>query len=144
MSPKLSKSDIGSWVFGLQEEGRAIEAILAFGLLGTNAAPAVPQLAAMMNTRSQPGLVQRSIAALAAIGPPAHSALAQALSDTNFSERVEILIEIQIHTTNLSGSSPLRPVLQRLVLDPDSMVRDGARSALRQMAPELLTDNPAK
>lgn len=129
LSPSLSKSALGEFISEETLEERSVLAVIGFSFLGTNAAPAVPQLATMMQDPTCPQTARRCILALGHIGDPALPVLAQAFSDTNFPYRVEI-VELVPHLRN---PHPFGPLLEEALADADARVRSATTNVLQQI-----------
>jgi hypothetical protein len=136
LSPSLSKSFLGEIVSEETTEERSVLAVIGFSFLGTNAAPAIPELSAMMRDPTRPQTARRCVLALGHIGEPALPVLAQALAETNFPYRVEI-VELVPH---LRGAHPFRPILETTLTDQDPRVRSAATNVLQQIAPQALAN----
>jgi hypothetical protein len=108
---------------------------LGFVILNTNAAPAIPELEAMMKENQKPDRGLRAIYALGAIGVPAFRVLTNALADTNQTHRCEIMSAFHVVR---EISSPSRdaylgaclPALNRALDDADAEVRRQAKVSL--------------
>jgi hypothetical protein len=108
---------------------------LGFVILNTNAAPAIPELEAMMKDNQKPDRALRAILALGEIGGPAIAALTNALADTNQTHRREIM---QAFNVVRDMSPPSRdtflaaclPALNRALDDADAEVRREAKVSL--------------
>jgi hypothetical protein len=132
LSPSLSRSFLGEIISEETLEEKSVLAVIGFSFLGTNAAPAIPELSAMMRDSTRPQTARRCVLALGHIGGPALPVLAQALAETNFPCRVEI-VELVPH---LRGPHPFRPVLETALADQDPRVRSAATNVLQQIAPQ--------
>ncbi|MBE0540747.1 MAG: hypothetical protein IH623_05120 [Verrucomicrobia bacterium] len=108
---------------------------LGFVILNTNAAPAIPELEAMMKDNQKPDRGLRAIYALGAIGVPAVRVLTNALADTNQTHRCEIMSAFYVVR---EMSPPSRdtylgaclPALNRALDDADADVRRQAKVSL--------------
>lgn len=114
---------------------KAQEAEWGFVMLNTNAAPAIPELAAMMKDNQKPERALRAINALSLIGVPAVGVLTNALADTNQIHRCEIIFAFY-PVTEMSPPSrdeylgACLPALNRALDDPSARVRRAARDTL--------------
>ena len=68
---------------GMTDANNVFRAVNAFGLLGTNAAPAIPALVALSKDPKYPNTAFYAINALSLLGPPAYLDMVAALDDTN-------------------------------------------------------------
>lgn len=100
-----------------QERSPVLE---AFEILGETAAPAIPQLTALL---TQPHAAPAAAVALADIGPPALPALMEALTNRNVYGRDIILLGLALMP---GDKRPCLPVLLDSLRDPDSSVRSAA------------------
>jgi len=117
---------------------RAIE---AFALLGTNAAPAIPDLTALATNPAHPDAAASAIGALNEIGPPGTSALLSMLTNPASPYRPVI---IAAFSRNLAAAPTSTQALLACLRDPDPTVRSQATNALLKIAPEALTNAPAR
>jgi hypothetical protein len=131
LSPSISKSSLGEFISEETAEERSVLAVIGFTFLGTNSAPAIPQLAAMMQDPARPQTARRCIQALGQIGGPALPVLAQALADTNSPYRVEIVDSVP----HLREPRLFRPLLEQALADPDQSVRSASSNVLQQIGP---------
>jgi len=108
---------------------------LEFVILNTNAAPAIPELEAMMKDNQKPDRGLRAIYALGAIGVPAVRVLTNALADKNQNHRCEIMQAFYV-VRDMSPSfrdtylGACMPALTRALDDPDADVRRQAKVSL--------------
>ena len=117
--------------------------MLAINLLGTNAAPLIPELVALMNGTTNRTTAVRIIAALSGLGAPALPHMAAALSNTNQTGRSAIPSYIFLMARDI-GTNACLPPLQAALQDPDPAVRTSASWALSKLAPDILTNTPAR
>ncbi len=108
---------------------------LGFVILKTDAAPAIPELEAMMKDNQKPDRGLRAIYALGAIGVPAVRVLTNALADTRQAHRCEIMQAFYVvrDMSALSRDSYLTaclPALKRALDDADAEVRRQAKVSL--------------
>jgi hypothetical protein len=122
---------------------KATQAVVAFGVLGTNAAPAIPKLVALMTTTTSPRIAGRAIIALSGVGAPAFPYLVTALSDTNQLGRSLIPNFMRSMAADV-GTNTCLPPLKTALQDQNLAVRAAASRALRVLAPDLLTNAPAQ
>jgi HEAT repeat protein len=120
---------------------------LGFGILNTNAIPAIPDLERLMKDNRKPKVGLRAIYALGAIGGPAVTALTNALADTKQSSRIEIMHALcgaERESPYYYGSAfrgAALPALTRALNDPDPSIRGQASVTLlniTNVTPELL------
>jgi hypothetical protein len=119
---------------------RANGVMIAFAVLGTNAAPAIPDLVALMKDTNH---VDRAMGALSGVGAPALPHMLAALTDTNQTGRSDIPFYIREMAKNV-GTNPCLPALKSALQDPDPAVRAMAAWALHTLAPDFPTNAPAK
>ena len=117
---------------------------LGFVILNTNAAPAIPELEAMMKDNQKPDQGLRAIYALGTIGVPAVQVLTNALADINQSHRPEIMQAFYVAREMSPPSrdtylSACLPALTRALDDPDAEVRRQAKVTLYNLDPQTLT-----
>jgi hypothetical protein len=105
----------------------AIGSLRAFHALGTNAAPAIPTLAAMMNDRSSPDAAFNALQALGYIGTNSLPPLLEAARDPQHLFLWEV--------TN---------IINDLLGVPETSATSGISNAATNAVPELLTNTPAK
>jgi hypothetical protein len=117
-------------------------AMLAFGVLGTNAAPAIPELVALMKGTTNRATAVRAIAALSGLGPRALPHILSALSNTNQAGRATIPHFIVMMAVDL-GTNACLPALRAALQDPDPAVRTHASRALHTLDPQSLTNAPS-
>jgi len=119
------------------------EAVQAFKVLGTNAAPAVPQLIEIYNRESNRETKDWVLPTLAEIGPPAKPAvpiLLRAISGTNMWQRENAARALgEIHT----DAAEVVPPLISCLGDPDSRLRLAAVMALRNFGKDARSAAPA-
>jgi hypothetical protein len=144
---KLPESVSDSAPVRLLIDGRGYEtangAMLAFDILGSNAAPAIPEMVAAMNGTTNRTTAVRIIAALSGIGAPALPHMAAALSNTNQTGRSAIPAYIRLMARHV-GTNACLPPLTAALQDPDPAVRSSASWALSKLAPDLLTNAPTQ
>jgi hypothetical protein len=112
---------------------RAARATWAFGILGTNAASAIPELTTMIHDPTRPNTAGRAIVALSSLGPPAFPHMTAALSNTNHPYRGQIaffLGELMVHRV---GTNACLPPLTAVLNDPDPGVRTIALQELHYL-----------
>jgi hypothetical protein len=123
-----------------KEMFRAACAIRAFEIAGTNAACAVPGLAAMI-TDDNPPVTIDSIYVLTLIGPPAAPAIRRAMSSRIPYVRAAAIGSLKRFGTNAAEAIP--DVVTALS-DYDINVRQSATNLLETLYPDLLTNTPAQ
>jgi hypothetical protein len=114
-----------------------------FFLLGTNAALALPELTTMIQDTNDSRLARRAMPIFGYLGPRALPTVLGALSDTNFPNRDVIPLTLYLMCKSFGTNHALPPLLA-VLHDPDPSMQEGAATALRYIAPELLTNAPAK
>jgi HEAT repeat protein len=119
---------------------RANAVMVAFALLGTNAAPAIPDLVALMNDTNH---VDRAMGALSGVGAPAFPQMLAALTNTNQTGRAMIPFYLREMARNV-GTNACLPPLKAALQDPDPAVRTTAAGVLQILAPNLPTNAPAQ
>ena len=118
-------------------------AMLAFHALGTNAVPAIPDLVTLMKGKTNHETVNRSIIAISYVGAPALPHMATALSDTNQTRRILIILKLREMAYHV-GTNACLPPLRAALHDPDPMVRRSAAQELHELAPDLFTNTPSQ
>jgi len=119
-------------------------AVAGFKILGTNATAAIPELQSMIQDTAHPETGLYSIEALANIGSPAFPVLAAAFSDKGHLMRYGILFEVAYATPERFSPHEITSLLQTAFEDPKLQIRKLATNAALKIAPELLTNTPAK
>jgi len=119
---------------------RAACAIRAFENAGTNAASAVPALAALI-TDDNPYVTYQSLYVLSLIGPAAVPAMRRAMSSQIAAIRGVAIGSLKRFGTNVTEAIP--DVLKAL-RDEDINVRQNATNVLETLYPELPTNTPAQ
>lgn len=114
-----------------------------FRVLGTNAAPAIPQLVALMTGTSDRAIVFRAVEALSGLGAPAFPHLVSALSNPSQLGRPMIVAKIWDMAHNV-GTNACLTSLKAALQDPDPDVSAAASRALSVLAPDFLTNAPAQ
>lgn len=115
---------------------RAACAVRAFEVAGTNAAPAVPALDAMV-TDYNPGVTTQAIHLLSLIGPAAIPALRRALNSQQPFIRVQAVGALRHCGTN---SVEAISDLVKALSDYDINVRQNATNVLETLCPAVLTN----
>jgi HEAT repeat protein len=127
-----------SWYVSDARRARAIAAAWAFGALGEQAAPAIPELASIINCPNLDFSHRRimAVVALNSLGRAGLPALLAAVTNqqTGFL-RLSAVAHIEMLGTN---AAPAVPVLQRLLMDSEPRMRVGATNALRRIDPVAL------
>lgn len=106
---------------------RAQQAVIAFQILGTNAAFAMPQLIRMANDPGDEERASHATRALYEMGPQVIPALLQIVLNTNAPDRYAAMLPLGFLGTN---SVEVFPVLIRLLDDPADEVCSGAAEML--------------
>jgi hypothetical protein len=118
---------LGTWILSTRKWDLVIGSLAAFEALGTNAAPAIPALATLMNDRSAPITSCNAMAALRDMGPyclPAFTELARAPH----------------HPLRFDAMNNIRSILN----NPRITVAPSLSNAIVQAVPELLTNAPSQ
>ncbi len=119
---------------------RYTDATFCLMILGTNAAPAVPRLAVLMNSGTTNLPSKLAVRVLCLIGDPALPVLASALKDPKNPMRARIPSSIAMFPpTNISTNDWL-PMLTEALRDSDYWVRWNATNALKVLTPSARTD----
>lgn len=119
----LDKQSVVDWRprMAWQEQDTALQ---AFSILGETAAPAIPQLTALL---TQPHAASAAAWSLIVIGPPALPVLMEALTNRNIYGRERIPYGL----ARIAGDKrPRLPVLLDSLRDPDPSIRSAAVLAL--------------
>jgi hypothetical protein len=138
----LVNNSIQGWLLGVREERLIQAAIVGFGVLGGDAAPAVPDLTQLMrSTWPQPAM--RATVALAFIGKAGFPPLEAAL--TNRAAPFDVRI-CGLSGIILVGTNDHRAVsaLMGALEDSDYVVRREATNALQRIAPEVLENEGSR
>ena len=128
---------------------------LGFVILNTNAAPAIPELEALVKSNPKPDIGLRAIYALGEISGPAVPALTNALADikqTNRDRIIEAIYAVEMNSHNYrsdTSKGACLPALTRALNDPDEWVRRQAKVtlynlALHGVAPSTFADATGK
>jgi hypothetical protein len=135
---------ISRWALGADPlQRRADEAAAAFEALGSNAAPAIPELARLATYSPQSGTARRAVDALVNIGPITLPALLTVITNANAQARFYAVTSIQSFGTNARPAIPMLltyrgdatlasgvyEVLGRLKLEPQEVVPALERTA---------------
>jgi hypothetical protein len=120
---------------------RAVDASIAFGALGTNAFPAIPELAQRVSATNY-FIVAIALWVLGDIGEAAMPALMAQLSNTNAPYRSEVIHFFRFHPWLVTNNSLPMPELISCLNDADGDVRCAATNALQVIAPEVLANPP--
>ena len=114
---------------------RANRAMRAFQLLGTNAAPAIPDLTKIIleDKRYEAGIDARE--ALVYIGPPGVIALSMLATNRSTPHRFETITTLGL-SAETGPRDMAKPYLTNCLSDPDPQVRYGAGCALAEIARE--------
>lgn len=107
--------------------------------LGPLAAPAIPELVQRVSSTNWTGYRELALQALACTGPEATAA---ALSDTNPTHRIAIVLSIR-HMAPQVGTNACLARLKAAMQDPDPNVRASAAQELNVLAPDLFTESPS-
>ena len=119
---------------------RAERSAFAFKAYGTNAAPVVPDLEALMNDIQKP---TRAMLALGFIGEPSVAVLTNALANPQQRHRPSLATAIGlVMLTSPDEQNTCAAVLLHCTNDPDPVMQSAARATLKNCAPEVLTNAP--
>jgi hypothetical protein len=122
---------------------RAHSAQIALAALGQDAAPVLPQLTTLAASTNQV-ISYRAMWILAHMGTNGLPPLLHMLTTQATPYRanlISVLGQLDYLGTN---ALPAVPVLLQYIQDPDPRVRRGATNALRNLAPEVLTNAPPR
>ena len=122
-------------------EDRAGAALRGFGILGTNAALAIPALTTMMRDTTRPATAKLSIMALSRLGAPAFPEMAAAVADTNYVFRDRVAHSI-IYMVSDVGTNACLALLTSLTNDPNPVVASSARYGISEITAEAEADFP--
>jgi len=123
-------------------ENRARDAMLGFGILGTNATSAIPLLEALMKDKSEPRSSGLAVLALGNLGVAAVPALTNALADPQQPSRYQIVYALTMGAEHAATNAVL-PAIVNALSDQDTLVRQAATNVFNYLAPEGLTNAPA-
>ncbi len=130
------------WIDGpADRRGRC--AMLGFGILGTNATAAIPELTVMMKDKTALRTAGRAIFALGSTGEASIPILTAALADPKQLNRQRVVYGFMFLKDAGYTNICLPPLLDALN-DQDFSVRRAATNVLRQIAPEVLGDTPTE
>ena len=132
---------IRNWAGGTAKQHARLAGI-GFGILKTNALPAVPTLTALMNDSSAPGKRSRAILALAAMGEPAIPTLRAALQRGSRTIQTGIVYPFPLVTSEY-GTNRSVPYLVEVRNDWDVLVYADPTNVIRLTAPSAQTNAPA-
>lgn len=124
--------ELNDWVSRPNDRARAAAA--AFGALGDEARPAIPELVRLMNDPTMPNASTHAVFALGAIGPAATSALAAQLANTNSANRAEVIRMFIWNPDLATNNTSIVPSLVNCLNDSDPQLRFFATTALGQIA----------
>jgi len=113
----------------------------AFAVAGTNAASAIPALAALAGNHSPEEVARSAVYTVSYLGPAALPTILQALKSRHTYVRVAALQCIRRLGTN---AAVLIPDVMRALSDPETHVRSNATNVLEMMAPDLLTNSTSQ
>jgi HEAT repeat protein len=115
----------------------------AFQMLRYSAAPAVPELAKILNSTKSPEVASRAAIALGYIGQEGMPPLLNALSDPKHPHRRAVAQALGLLQTIGSAAEPAVPILLRCVTDPDTQVACKAIQSLGALRLQPETAFPA-
>jgi HEAT repeat protein len=127
--------------FLYRQRYRAACSVRAFRITGTNAACAIPAVAQLLGDRYPTQVKVEAIIILSDIGQAALPAIRQAMRST------DVLVRgLAVHATGRLGTNaaPAIPDVVAALSDPDISVRTTATNVLQTLAPDALTNVPAK
>lgn len=133
ISPIADKLGLGSKfdVMTRKGENRTLEAFETFKVLGTNAAPAIPQLSNMVMNANHPGAAENALVALAAIGAPGKQTIVSLLHDTNNPHRSQTL-EALVWYSAVGRDTLIKEINQHLT-NSDVQTRTTATNLLQSL-----------
>lgn len=123
-------------------ERRAVEAELGLGILGPQAAPAIPELTRLMNNCAKTNCALSAMRSLGCIGSAALPALLTAAQDPRFPFRLAAVATLGMNFRGTNGL-PALPVLARCAGDPDPRVVRASILALGALKLQPETTIPA-
>lgn len=128
---------------GLYGRDPFADAMAGFDILGTNASAAIPGLANLMN---DPDSFRSRLVtvALSQLGPEALPYVTAAMSRGEASQRWWYCRLLAENLLPLVNSTNQLPFLLNTIHDESEDLRNAASNAVRRIAPELLTNTPAK
>ena len=133
----LVNNSIMTWLLGERGEGLVWTAIHGFGVLGPEAAPAVPELTQLMQDTNSAAASVHAMRALASIGkagfPPLEAVLTNQASPAQL--RINAVRGIWLSESDVHFALP---ALIRVLEDPDFTVREEATNAMRKIAQRVL------
>jgi len=110
-------------------------AVVAFDILGAQAAPAIPELDRLMNTPNSPWTSRQAIRCLASIGPDAVPPITAVLADPKFPYRSTAADYVgYLRYTAGTNVAPSLPVLIQCATDKDRYLAEAAVRALGRIA----------
>ncbi len=115
------------WICGDVRKVRVGQSMVGIQILGTNAAPALPQLLRLANDPTDEERAIQATRAMYEIGPQIIPALLQIIQNTNAPGRYAAMLPLASFGTN---SLPAIPILLRCLDDPADDVRYGAADML--------------
>jgi hypothetical protein len=134
---------LSTWFWEHVGQPKTLKVMVGFGIFGTNAAPAIPELIRTMKDSSHPGPAKRAIYVLCKFGDEALPYLDEGLSDPAQLHKRAIILAIstmpQITLTNAGLA-----VLLKATTNSDSLVRRYAIDAVRRIAPEAAPNTSAQ
>jgi HEAT repeat protein len=132
----FSNSRVGRAMAGGGTYDRGFVAAYAFAALGTNARPAIPELARLLNQAGKSRVSTKAVIALARCGPQALAPMLAALTGTNDFVRGRILWQLpELQQRGVDISPALARILECLQSQNNTVVLQ-ASGALWQMLPE--------
>ncbi|HWQ92164.1 MAG TPA: hypothetical protein VN673_10870, partial [Clostridia bacterium] len=135
----IGESDLASFFIDGPGSDRASAADLGFGILGSNAVSAIPELTGMLSDPKTPRTAKRAASAMSSLGYPGFRQLTAVLADTNHPNRGTIPWCLRLAAYSV-GTNACVPPLVAALNDPDSSVRASAGRVLGNIAPEALTN----
>jgi hypothetical protein len=118
---------------------KAINATLAFAILGSNAVAIIPELEHLARDTNHPIASEQAVIALTSMGTPALPHIAAILSDTNCPRRDRIPVSLVIMAHQV-GTNACLPMLNGALTDPDPKVRFASARMLKYLAPKAATN----
>jgi len=142
MPRDIANASFGMYLsFGPHQE-RAEGAMIAFSILGSNAAPAIPALTNLMKDGTHPLTARRAVWALGGLQGTAFPHLVAALADTNQLSRTSIVIVIGDFMPRYVGTNACLAPLTAALADPDASTRSMAAAMLDRLGGQIPTNAP--
>jgi len=138
----IANTGLGTYlIFGTHHE-RATDAAIAFYILGSNAAPAIPALTNLMKDSTHPTTARSAITALGGLGAAGFPYVAAGLADTNQVHRKYIAAQIGLFMPKYVGTNACLAPLTAALADPDALTRSMAAKMLDRLCGQIPTTAP--